>query len=50
MKDRTHKNFCSKHQVVHGENINWWSCTFPNDKERSKIKREWRNNPESQEE
>jgi len=50
MKDKTHKNWCSKHQVIHGENRNYWSCSFPNDPERSKKLREWRKNPESMEE
>lgn len=42
LKNRKHKRFCSKHQRVHSETIDHWSCTYPNDKERNKKKREWR--------
>lgn len=47
MKDRTHKRFCSKHQAVHGENTDWWSCRYPNDPERNINKKLWRADPHS---
>lgn len=43
-KDRKHKRFCSKHQVVHCKETNYWSCRYPNDKDRNREQREWRAN------
>ena len=39
-----HKRWCSKHQVVHSEHTNYWSCRYPNDKKRNKEMLEWRKN------
>lgn len=47
MKDKAHKNWCSKHQVVHSEHIVYWSCRFPNNPERNKKLKDWRKNLES---
>jgi len=47
MKDRKHKRFCSKHQAVHFDFTNYWSCRFPNDKEKDKSQVEWQKNPMS---
>jgi len=48
-KDKNHKRWCSKHQAVHGEGRNYWSCRFPNDKKENDKQKEWRKNPLSQE-
>ena len=47
MKDKKHKRWCSKHQHVHTEDTNYWSCRFPNNKELNEKKKEWRKNPDS---
>ena len=47
LKDRKHKQFCSRHQVVHQERTHYWSCRWPNDKERDKKQKDWQNNPRS---
>ena len=46
-KDKKHKRWCSRHQHVHSETTDHWSCSYPNDKERNEKKKCWRNNPES---
>jgi len=45
VKDKKDKRWCSKHQRVHGEKVFYWSCRFPNDKERNKKFNDWRKNP-----
>lgn len=34
------KAWCSKHQVVHTDEVSYWSCRFPNDKKRNDIFKE----------
>ena len=49
MKDKTNKNWCSKHQAVHLEETRYWSCRFPNNKEKNKKYKENRKrNPDEE--
>ena len=46
-KEKSDARWCSKHQVVHRKQTNYWSCSFPNDKQLNEEKKEWRKNPAS---
>ena len=39
MKNKKHIRWCSKHQHVHGKDVDHWSCSFPNDHERNRRKK-----------
>jgi len=47
MKDKKHKNWCSKHQVVNQDSTVYWSCRFPNNKEKNEKMKKWSKDPRS---
>ncbi len=42
MKDKTHKKWCSKHQRIHSEFVDYNSCIYPNNKIREHVRLPWR--------